>query len=118
MLKKIVTFGVQRALGGTNKSWVFSSGALLVLRAVRSVVGKRETIDLSNTKPGDKILIEHLPITHKQQMKQFKSAERSDKSANRAAKKTSKRLKKSAKAARSKTARSKTARRQLRRVSA
>lgn len=97
MLKRLITFGVQRTVNGPAKSWVFTSGAMLLMRIVSGQTGRRETIDLSNTKPGDKILIEHLPITHKQQLKQFKADAKTDKKSDKAAKKAKKASNKTAK---------------------
>ncbi len=90
MLQRLLTLGIQRAIGGPAKSWIFTSGAMALWRFVSSQTGRREIIDLSNTKPGDKILIEHLPITHKEQMKLEKVAAKDDKLAVKAAKSSSK----------------------------
>lgn len=97
MLQRLLTFGVQRVVGGPARSWVFTSGAMALWRFISSQTGRRETIDLSNTKPGDKILIEHLPITHKQQMKQAKADKKLDKADLKTAKKSAKADKKSSK---------------------
>ncbi len=99
MLKRLITFGVQRTVNGPAKSWVFTSGAMLLMRIVSGQTGRRETIDLSNTKPGDKILIEHLPITHGEQMKQFKRAAKDDAKAEKAAKASAKASRKASKKA-------------------
>ncbi len=97
MLQRILSFGLQRVIGGPGRSWIFTSGAMALWRLISSQTGRRETIDLSNTKPGDKILIEHLPITHKQQMKAEKVAKKSDKKAMKAAKASAKDSKKTSK---------------------
>ncbi len=100
MLKRLITFGIQRSVNGPAKSWVFTSGAMLLMRLVSAQTGRREMIDLSNTKPGDKILIEHLPITHKQQIKEAKVAGKAEKKSVKAAKKADKSANKNAKAVR------------------
>lgn len=97
MLQRLLSFGLQRVIGGPGRSWIFTSGAMALWRLISSQTGRRETIDLSNTKPGDKILIEHLPITHKEQIKLEKVAKKSDKKAAKVAKGTAKDGKKTAK---------------------
>ncbi len=97
MLQRLLTFGVSKVVGGPARSWVFTSGAMALWRFISSQTGRRETIDLSNTKPGDKILIEHLPITHKQQIKQTKIDKKLDKKDLKTAKKAAKSSKKSSK---------------------
>ncbi len=96
MLEKLLSLVVRGLVRGPAKSWVFTSGALALLRLVRKGTGRRELIDLSGTKPGDKIVIEHLDITHKEQLKDekrrkkaSKQAKRADKKAARAAKRVS-----------------------------
>ncbi len=100
MLKRLITFGIQRSVNGPAKSWIFTSGAMVLMRLVSSQTGRRELIDLSNTKPGDKILIEHLPITHKQQVKEMKVAGKAEKKAIKVAKQADKAANKNAKAVR------------------
>lgn len=91
MLSRIVKLAVRSFVNGPAKSWIFTSGALGVLRLVRKQTGRREVLDLSRTKPGDKIIIEHLPITHKEQIHNFKVAKKADKQAAKAATKKAKR---------------------------
>ncbi len=76
MFRRLVVWGIRSYVGGPAKSWVFTSAAVLGLRLVKSVGGRRELIDLSTVKPGDTILIEHLPISHKRQIKDMKKAKR------------------------------------------
>lgn len=85
MLRRIMTMAVRGYVGGPAKSWVFTSAAMLLWRQVAKATQKNEIIDLSRTKPGDKIIIEHLDITHKQQMKDAKRAKKSDRSSAKSA---------------------------------
>ncbi len=82
----MLVWGVRRSFAGPGKSWLYSSGALLALRMVKSVSTKTEVIDLSRTKPGDKIIIEHLDVTHQQQLKAEKTARKADRRAAKDAK--------------------------------
>ncbi len=107
MLKRLLTFGIQRAIGGPAKSWVFTSGAMTLYRLVKKQTGRREVIDLSASAPGDKFIIEHLPITHKEQMKEMKRTKKSDKKLAKAEKASAKATKKAMKAARKSRRRSK-----------
>ncbi len=79
MLSKILTWGVKTVVGGPAKSWVFTSGAMMLFNFVKKQTGRTEMIDLSNTRPGDKIVIEHLNVTHGQQMKEHKALAKADK---------------------------------------
>ena len=94
MLRRLMTMAVRGYVRGPAKSWVFTSGAMLLWRQVSKATRRSEVIDLSNTRPGDKIVIEHLNITHKQQMKDAKRSKKDDKSSAKAAKQDRKAAKK------------------------
>ncbi len=85
MFRRLILWGLRSYIGGPAKSWVFTSAALLLMRVVRSASGRRELIDLASIKPGDTVVIEHLPISHKRQIKQFKKDKKAAKRARRAA---------------------------------
>ena len=89
MLRRLLIWAVRSSLGGPSKSWVFTSVALLVLRVVKSVTGRRELVDVSKIKKGDTLYIEQLPISHKRQMKEMKQAKRQARKARRRAAKAS-----------------------------
>lgn len=95
MLAKFVSFFIQRSVKGPAQSWVFTSVAMMALSWAKKKVAKSETIELQNLKPGDRYVIEHLPITHGEQLKAEKSARKDAKSAAKAEKKALKRAKKS-----------------------
>ncbi len=86
MFRKLLVWGVRLSFVGPGKSWLFSSAALMAMKMVKSVSTKTEVIELSKSKPGDRIIIEHLDITHAQQLKAQKSAKKADKRANKDAK--------------------------------
>jgi hypothetical protein len=86
VLRKVLVLAVRSTVRGPGKSWVFTSGALMAMRAIQSKTRKTEIIDLSKTKPGDRIVIEHLDITHEEQIKAFKRAKKADKRSSRDAK--------------------------------
>lgn len=86
MLSKLITLAVRGVVRGPGKSWVFTSGAMALLKLVTNTKGRRELIDLSDSKPGDKIVIEHLHITHKEQLKDEKRAKKSAKHEKKATK--------------------------------
>lgn len=81
MLRRVLIWGVRSYVGGPAKSWVFTSAALGLYRLVRSVRGRREIVDLSSIKPGQKIVIEHLPISHKKQIREFRRTGRAERRA-------------------------------------
>lgn len=100
MLSKLVKLAISKGIGGPARSWVFTSGFMALFRFAKGKTGRRETLDLSATKPGDKIVIEHLDITHKQQIKQFKGEKKVDKRNAKADKARAKQLKKELRRAR------------------
>ena len=100
MLTKLFKFAVRKGIGGPARSWIFTSGFMTLLRFAKGKTGRRETLDLSATKPGDKIVIEHLDITHKQQIKQIKGEKKAEKRSAKVDKARAKQLKKELRRAR------------------
>lgn len=100
MLTRLVKFGIRKGIGGPARSWIFTSGFMALFRFAKNRTGRREVLDLSATKPGDKIVIEHLDITHKQQIKQIKSEKKSDARRAKVEKARAKQLKKELRRAR------------------
>lgn len=92
MLRRLLLLGVRSYTKGPAKSWIYSSAALMAYNAVRKMTGRREVIDISSIRPGETIIIEHLEISHAEQMKQMKKQRRQDK---REAKRDAKRRRKS-----------------------
>ena len=78
---------VRSYIGGPARSWIFTSGAMLVFRLAKSVLGRRELIDISDVKPGQTLLIEHLPISHERQMKDIKRSKREERKERKASRK-------------------------------
>lgn len=87
MFVKLLTYAVRALVRGPGKSWVFTSGAMSLLKLVRKTKGRREVIDLSTSKPGDKFVIEHLDVTHKAQLRGEKVAKKTAKADKKAIKK-------------------------------
>ncbi len=100
MLSSLAKFAISKGLGGPARSWVFTSGLMALFRFAKGKTGRRETLDLSATKPGDKIIIEHLDITHKEQIKQFKGEKKAPKKSAKQEKARAKQLKKELRRAR------------------
>jgi hypothetical protein len=75
--------------------------ALTGVRIVRSATGRRELVDISKVKPGQKIVIENRTISHGKQMKQFKAEERAAKREAKAQRRIARAGKRTAKAANS-----------------
>lgn len=92
MFSRLLTFAVRSFVRGPGKSWLFTSGALGLVRFARNRMGRRQVIDLSSTKPGDRIVIEHLPVTHEEQIKAGKVAKRQRRQAQKSDKRAAKRL--------------------------
>lgn len=87
MLARLIPFLVRLVVRGPAKSWIFTSGAMALLKMAKKTTGRRELIDLSDTKPGDRIVIEHLSVSHKTQIKGEKQSKKAAKKVKRAAKK-------------------------------
>ncbi len=66
--------------------WMVASMMLMSVRKVRSFAAPAPMIDLSKSKPGDRFVIEHLDISHNEQIKAFKRAKKADKRSARDAK--------------------------------
>ncbi len=81
MFPFVITWMVRAFVRGPAKSWIFTSAALSLFRFAKRRTGRQAVIDLSHVKPGDRILIEHLSVTHEEQLKQEKAARRSNKAA-------------------------------------
>lgn len=76
MVRRAIFWAVRSYIGGPARSWVFTSAAMLLFRLVQRSTGRRELIDISPIKPGQTVLIEHLPISHKRQLKDFRREKR------------------------------------------
>ncbi len=85
MIGRLVLWAVRKYFGGPAKSWVLTTALVMVVRLVRSVTGRRELVDLSSVKPGETMIVEHLPISHRRQIKDIKKEKRATKRARKAA---------------------------------
>lgn len=97
MFLKIFTYGFRKTVGGPAGSWVFTSGILLLIRWSKRMIAPTEMVELTNLKPGDRYVIEHLSITHGEQMKLEKAAAKDAKVNAKSQKKALKAARKAAK---------------------
>ena len=79
MLSKLLSFAVRKTVRGPAQSWVFTSGVLMVYRWAKRRTGRRELVELTDIKPGDRYVIESLRVTHGEQLKDEKRAKKSSK---------------------------------------
>ena len=79
MFVRLFKYAIYKAVSGPGRSWMFTSAAMALLRFARNRTGRRAVSDKLATKPGDTIVIEHLEISHKKQMKEFKTSKVSKK---------------------------------------
>ena len=84
MMERLIRWGVGRYLRGPGRTWLFPSLAVLGYRAVRSMVGRKEIVDIGDIEKGQRIEIEHLDVTHREQLKAEKAAKREARKARRA----------------------------------
>lgn len=76
MLERIVLYTVRRYVDGPARSWLYTSIALLGIRALRSKVGRKPLVERHRLKPGDRLVVDQLDISHRKQMKQFAAGRR------------------------------------------
>lgn len=92
-MERIIQWGVRRYLGGPGRSWLFTTLAVFGYRAVRSAMGRKELVDVGGIGKGQKIVIEHLSVTHGQQLKEEKDERRTAKKAKRSARRSARSIK-------------------------
>lgn len=97
MFVRLFKYAIYKTVSGPGRSWMFTSAAMALFRFTRKQMGRRELIDVSKTEPGDKIVIEHLEISHKRQMKEFKTSKVSKKDEAAQAKQLKKELRRARK---------------------
>lgn len=97
MLAKLLSYGVHKTVRGPAQSWFITSGLLMLLRWSKRMIGRRELVELTDIKPGDRYVIESLHITHGEQMKEEKLAKKSAKLNAKSQKKATKAARKAAK---------------------
>jgi len=93
---RLLVWAIRRYAKRPGQAWVLTTVALIGMRAARSILGRRELIDVGRIKPGETVLIQNLEISHRQQMKTFKAEEKEAKRARKAAKRDESAQKRSA----------------------
>lgn len=76
MLRRLFQLAVTTYTRSPARSWLITTVATVLYRMVQKTVGRREVIDVSSIKPGEMIIIEHLPVSHKEQIKEQKRRRR------------------------------------------
>lgn len=99
MLEKLLALAVRSYVKGPAKSWLYSSAAIVGLRAVRSATGRRPVVETVKLKPGKQYVIEQVSTTHKAQISSAKVEAKGIKAAKKAEKRAHKQAKKVKKAA-------------------
>jgi len=74
VLLRLFKYAIHKGINGPGRSWLFTSAAMTLFRFARNRMGRRGVTEQLATEPGDKIIIEHLDVSHKQQIKQFKKS--------------------------------------------
>lgn len=83
MLIRLTQLIIRSYVRGPARSWMYTTLAAMVIRQLRNMFGRKQLVDVSGIRPGEMIIIEQLQISHKEQIKQLKQA---DRKAKRAAK--------------------------------
>ena len=83
MIRRLLAGIVRGYVRTPGRSWVLASGALLLLRFATRATSGTKVLDLSRTEPGDRIVIQHLDVTHKQQAKDQKRARKAERRQSR-----------------------------------
>jgi hypothetical protein len=76
MLQRILVWSVRAYVRGPARSWLYTTAALWTLRLVRRSIGRRPVVETLSIAPGQTVVIEHLEISHKRQMKEMKRSRR------------------------------------------
>lgn len=92
-MERFILWGVRRYIGGPGRSWLFTTLAVFGYRVVRSTMGRKELVDVGGIGKGQRIVIEHLPVTHGEQLKEEKDERRSAKKAKRSARRSTRSVK-------------------------
>lgn len=85
MSRRLLLWAVRSFVGAGSNSWVYTSATLLGLRMADSVRGRRAVVERLSIPPGHVVVVDHLRISHKQQIKDMKRAKRQAKRAGRRA---------------------------------
>lgn len=85
MIRRLVYWGISRYSGGPGRAWVYTSIAELGLRASRRLRGRHPVRDTSKVKRGQMVVIEHLGVSHAEQIRSIKRDRRAAKRAARTA---------------------------------
>jgi hypothetical protein len=91
MFIRLVRLIIRFYARGPARSSMYTAAATMVINGLRSLFGRQELIDVSNIKPGEVIVIEQLTISHREQIRQFKKADRKAKRAARQDRRAAKR---------------------------
>lgn len=73
-MERLLRYAVNRYIGGPNRSWLYTSIAVLGYRFIRSTMTRKEIVEIGGVGRGQKLVIEHLPVTHAEQIKEEKKA--------------------------------------------
>jgi hypothetical protein len=91
MVERLVLWAANRYVGGPARSWIYASVAIVVLRWMRSKLGRQRVVELRPLRVGERIVIEQLPISHQRQIKEQKSERRTERRAARRAARSARR---------------------------
>lgn len=83
MIERALVLLIGRYIKGPARSWIYTSLGLMALRFLRSKIGSREVVELTASKPGDRIVIEHLGVDHKTQIRQLAAIAKRDRKAEK-----------------------------------
>ena len=91
MLERIVLWAANRYVGGPARSWLYASAGIIVLRWMRTHLGRRRVVEMRPLRVGERIVIEQLPISHQRQIKELKAERRAERKAARRAARSARR---------------------------
>lgn len=76
MLQRLLVWAVRTYVRGPGRSWLYTSFALMLLRLVRRVTGRRPIVERLSVSPGQNLTVDHLEISHRSQIKEEKRERR------------------------------------------
>jgi len=74
MFLRAVLWSIRRYVKGPGRSWIYTMLATWGWRQVKKRTAKTALIDTQSLKPGTRLMIEHLPVSHRKQIKAEKRA--------------------------------------------
>ncbi len=75
-MERLIVWLVRRRFGGPARSWLLTSALIFGWRGFRRMLRPRPLVEQIPIGRGTHLTVDHLPITHKRQIRQFRRERR------------------------------------------